>query len=105
MSAPGAKPEAYTGHPAMSENKSAQLGRVIAAFAVGALVGVGIVLRYAPRSGKETRELVADKGREFKGKATDAIEDARDFIGGTKAESAIVVEGGKEARREARANI
>lgn len=61
------------------------------------------MLRYAPRSGEETRELVADKGRERKGKATDAIEDARDFIGGTKAESVIVVEGGKEARREARA--
>jgi len=64
---------------------------------------VGIALRYAPRSGKETRELVACKGRELKGKATDAIEDARDFIGGTKAEIAVVVEGGKEAIREVRA--
>ena len=57
--------------------------------------------RYAPRSGEETRELVADKGRERQGKATDAIEDARDFIGGTKAETAAAVEAGKEAMREA----
>ena len=86
----------------MSENNSTQVGGIITAFAVGALVGAGIALLYAPRSGKETRELIADKGRELKGKATGAIEDARGFIEGKKAEIAAAVEAGKDAMREER---
>jgi gas vesicle protein len=84
-------------------NESSRVGGYLAAFAIGALVGTGVALLYAPRSGKETRELLAKKGRELKGKATDAIEDARDFIEGKKAEIAAAVEAGKTAMREERA--
>jgi gas vesicle protein len=88
----------------MSENnESSRVGGYLAAFAIGALVGTGVALLYAPRSGKETRELLAKKGRELKGKATDAIEDARDFIEGKKAEITAAVEAGKTAMREERA--
>jgi gas vesicle protein len=79
------------------------VGGFLAAFAIGALVGTGIALLYAPRSGKETRKLIADKSRELKGKATDAIEDARNFIDDKKAEITAAVEAGKEAMREERA--
>jgi gas vesicle protein len=75
----------------------------LAVFAIGALAGAGIALLYAPRSGEETRNLIAAKGRELKGKATDAIGDARDFIDGKKAEITAAVEAGKEAMREERA--
>jgi gas vesicle protein len=87
----------------MSENNATPVGGFVAAFAIGALAGAGIALLYAPRSGKETRKLIADKGHELKGRATDAIEDARDFIEGKKAEIAAAVEAGKEAMREERA--
>ena len=87
----------------MSENNPTQVGGVLAGFAIGALVGAGIALLYAPRSGKETRKLIADKGRELKGKATDAIEDGRNFIDGKKAEIAAAFEAGKDAMREERA--
>jgi gas vesicle protein len=88
----------------MSENnESSRVGGYLAAFAIGAVAGAGIALLYAPRSGKETRKLIADKGRELKGKATDAIEDARDFIDGKKAEITAAVEAGKDAMREERA--
>lgn len=87
----------------MSENNSCPVGGLVMAFAVGALAGATIALLYAPRSGEETRKLIAAKGKELKGKAHDAIEDAKDFIDGKKAEIAAAVEAGKEAMREERA--
>ena len=87
----------------MSENNATPVGGFLAAFAIGALAGAGIALLYAPRSGKDTRKLIAEKGRELQGRATDAIEDARDFIDSKKAEIAAAVEAGKEAMREERA--
>ena len=87
----------------MSENNSYPVGGFLAVFAIGALAGAGIALLYAPRSGEETRNLIAAKGRELKGKATDALGDARDYIDGKKAEIAAAVEAGKEAMHEERA--
>jgi gas vesicle protein len=84
-------------------NESSRLGGYLAAFAIGALVGTGVALLYAPRSGKETRDLLAKKGRDLKDKASDALEDATDFIEGKKAELAAAVEAGKDAMREERA--
>lgn len=87
----------------MSDETTSQVGTILTAFAVGALVGAGIALLYAPQSGKETRELIAKKGRDLKGKAEDALDDAKDFIQGKKAEITAAVEAGKEAMREERA--
>ena len=84
-------------------NESSRVGGYLAAFAIGALVGTGVALLYAPRSGKETRELLAKKGRELKGQASDALDDAKDFVQGKKAEIAAAVEAGKDAMREERA--
>jgi gas vesicle protein len=84
-------------------NESSRVGGYLAAFAIGALVGTAAALLYAPRSGKETREMIAKKGRDLKGRASDALEDATDFIQGKKAELAAAVEAGKDAMREERA--
>jgi gas vesicle protein len=84
-------------------NESCRVGGYLAAFAIGALVGTAAALLYAPRSGKETREMIAKKGRDLKGRASDALEDAADFVQGKKAELAAAVEAGKEAMREERA--
>jgi len=84
-------------------NESCRVGGYLAAFAIGALVGTAAALLYAPRSGKETREMIAKKGRDLKGRASDALEDAADFVQGKKAELAAAVEAGKDAMREERA--
>ena len=84
-------------------NESSRVGGYLAAFAIGALIGTGVALLYAPQSGKETRELIAKKGRELKGQASDALDDAKDFVQGKKAELAAAVEAGKDAMREERA--
>ena len=44
---------------------------VLLAFVAGAVVGVGLGLLFAPHSGKETREQVADLARRAREKAVD----------------------------------
>ena len=84
----------------MSENNSTPVGGFLAAFAIGALAGAGIALLYAPRSGKETRKLIAAKGRDLQDKATDALGDAKDFIDDKKARIAAAIEAGKDAMHD-----
>jgi len=84
-------------------NESTRVGGYLAAFAIGALIGTGTALLYAPRSGKETRKLLAKKGRELKGQAADALDEAKDFVEGKKAKIVAAVEAGKEVMREERA--
>ncbi len=73
-------------------NRPHHLGGILTAFAVGAALGAGIALLYAPRSGKDTRKILADKGREWKGFFREKGEDV------TTAFNA-----GKQAMREERA--
>jgi gas vesicle protein len=88
----------------MSDNNESSCGGgYFAAFAIGALIGTGVALLYAPRSGKETRELLAKKGHDLKGRASNALDGARDFVQGKKAELAAAVEAGKDAMHDERA--
>ena len=81
----------------MSDENSNQVGTIVAAFAVGALVGAGIALLYAPQSGRETRDLLAKKTRELKEKAGDTLADAKEMFRGKKDQILAAVEAGKEA--------
>ena len=81
----------------MSDENTNQVGGIMAAFAVGALVGAGIALLYAPQSGRETRELLAQKTRELKDKAADALDGAKEMVQGKKNQILAAVEAGKEA--------
>ena len=65
-------------------------------FAVGALIGAGIALLYAPQSGKETRKLLVKKGKMLRAKAQDTVENAQEFISDRKADFAAVMHSGKE---------
>lgn len=83
----------------MSENSN-QVVNCLAAFAVGALAGAAIALLYAPRTGRETRELIAQKTRELKDKAGDALDEGKELLLNKKAELLAAVEAGKQAMRE-----
>ena len=81
----------------MSDENSNQVGGIVTAFAVGALVGAGIALLYAPQSGRETRDLLARRANELKEKAGDALDDAKEMVRGKKTQLLAAVEAGKDA--------
>jgi gas vesicle protein len=81
----------------MAEENSSQWGGLVTAFAVGALAGAGIALLFAPRSGRETRALLARKTRELKARAGDALDQAKEMVRAKNAQMNAAVEAGKEA--------
>ena len=64
----------------MSEKTRSRPVGLLASLAIGAAIGAGIALLYAPRSGKATRGMLADKGRELRGRAKGALKDGKDFM-------------------------
>ena len=92
----------------MSEdNGGSQLGFFLAGLGIGAVVA----LLFAPRSGKETRDLIvqkAEEGRDFvktkteeiRKQAEDLVDQGKDLVSKQKARLADVLESGKQAARE-----
>lgn len=48
-----------------------------AGIAIGAMIGAGAALLFAPQSGEETREMISDRARGVRGRIGDRIDDAR----------------------------
>ncbi len=61
-----------------SMDKKTGILSIVAAFAVGSLIGAGLALLMAPQSGAETRSMLADNASDMKDKAVGALEDTRD---------------------------
>ena len=87
----------------MSEKAGSRSGGLLTAFAIGAAIGAGVALLYAPRSGKSTRGMLAEKGRELRGRANGALQDGKEFVQDRRLDLAAAVQGGKDAMREERA--
>ena len=86
----------------MSETSSNHIG-TITAFAIGALAGAGLALLFAPQSGSETREQLAQKGRDVRDRAEQALNDAKSLLNSKKTEIVAAVDAAKSAMREERA--
>jgi YtxH-like protein len=52
-----------------------------AGVALGALIGAGTALLYAPRSGEEMREMLSERAQKFGGRIGDRFGDARGDLG------------------------
>jgi hypothetical protein len=52
-----------------------------AGVALGALIGAGAALLYAPQSGEETREMLSERAHQFGGRMGERIGDARGDLG------------------------
>ena len=52
-----------------------------AGIAIGLAVGAGVALLFAPQSGEDTREAIADRGRRVADRGRDAWDDLRDELG------------------------
>jgi gas vesicle protein len=77
-------------------------------FLLGGLVGAGVALLLAPKSGRETRQRIRDLADDVKAKAEDYVEQAKgqvstavdkgkDFVQDQKSIITSAVEAGKEA--------
>ena len=55
-------------------------GGNLTGFVLGALVGAGVALMYAPCSGKETRQLLSRKTKELKDRSASAFSDTKEMV-------------------------
>ena len=70
---------------------------VATGFLLGAMVGAGIALLLAPRTGKQTRQRLADTGRRWGGAARHRLDQARDIAHELKDGAKSALEDGREA--------
>jgi gas vesicle protein len=86
------------------------IGAKVGFFVAGAGVGALLALLLAPKTGEQTRKLiakkaeegkdyVASKGREFRGQAEELVDKGKELVSKQKGRLAEVLETGKEAAR------
>ena len=71
-------------------------------FAIGAVIGAGLALLYAPQSGKETRKLLATKAKLLRAKAQSTVENAQEIIKDGKTNMAAAFDSAQETTRHNR---
>jgi len=96
----------------MSEQDSGfSAGKVLLSFFVGGLIGAGVALLIAPKTGEETRRMIKELAEEVKdkmedyidqakGTATAYVEKGKDFVEKEKNLITKSVEAGKEAYKK-----
>ena len=100
----------------MSEERGVCAGTVLVSFVAGAAIGAALALLYAPKSGQEMRENIADltedavdKIKEYAKEAQEkikaAIEDGKETIVEKKSVLASAIEAGREAMQKERSSV
>jgi gas vesicle protein len=102
----------------MSDDRSSGASGIILSFLMGGLTGAALAILFAPRSGKETRDLLGErlregkergrdlkervvtKGREILDDASDYADRARETVEKRKERLAAAVEAGRQAYRD-----
>jgi gas vesicle protein len=73
----------------------------VAAFVYGALIGAGVALLFAPRSGRETRDELRAGAKRVRSRAEDAVRQVQDTVTGTFEDVREEVNDRLDAAREA----
>jgi gas vesicle protein len=77
-------------------------GNILLAFILGAVGGAALALLYAPASGRETRERLAERAEEARARAADAAAKGRDVLTQGRETLSTAIERGREAYQQAR---
>jgi len=62
------------------EHEEHRVGTFVAGMALGALVGAGLALLFAPQSGEETRRYVSRKAKHLAREARDRYDDVKEKV-------------------------
>jgi gas vesicle protein len=102
----------------MSDDRDSGASSIILSFLLGGLTGAALAMLYAPRSGRETREMLgeriresAERGRELREKvrtrsreildeATDFVEKQKEGVERRKERLSAAIDAGRQAYRE-----
>jgi gas vesicle protein len=95
-------------------NDCSSTGSKVTYFLIGGTIGAVIALLFAPRSGRETREIIANKalegrdllssaGRNVGGAVSSYIDKGKEIVSTQKDQIAAAIEAGKQAYREEKA--
>jgi gas vesicle protein len=102
----------------MTDDRGSNASSVILSFLLGGLAGAALATLFAPRSGREMREMIgdrlresADKGREFKekvsGRSREMVDEAAEYVKHAKQDVerhkdrlSSAIEAGRQAYRE-----
>ena len=77
-------------------------GNILLAFILGAVSGAAVALLYAPASGRETRERLAERAEDARAKAAEAAAKGRDALSQGRETLTTAIERGREAYQQAR---
>ena len=80
----------------MSENNA---GSMMGGFLVGALVGAGLALMFAPMAGNETRRRIGSAARKLNDETRDRVDQARGVIKEGVADVGAAIDAGRDAFR------
>ena len=92
----------------MSDERGISAGTVLVSFVAGAALGAGLALLYAPKSGREMRDTIADLtddavdkikeyAREAQDKIKNSLEEGKEVFAEKKSILASAIEAGREA--------
>jgi len=77
-------------------------GNMLLAFILGAVGGAALALLYAPATGRETRERLAERAEEARARAAEAAAKGRDVLTQGRETLSTAIERGREAYQQAR---
>lgn len=80
----------------MSENNS---GSMMAGILVGAAIGAGLALMFAPRTGSETRRYLGDAARRLGNGTKGQVDEVVNVVQGVAGDVGAAIDVGKEAFR------
>jgi len=86
----------------MATDDGGGAGNILLAFILGAVSGAAVALLYAPASGRETRERLAERAEEARAKAAEAAAKGRDALSQGRETLTTAIERGREAYQQAR---